>query len=97
LLENINLLIRYIIAQKKRKIKYNKFFIVEIYGIIQIQIYTKNMGLNNKNIKFNETKEDFYFEIIKRKTAKLFEVAAQLGALIASDKENEIAANISRK
>ena len=27
-----------------------------------------------------DTTEDFYFEIIQRKTAKLFEIAAQLGA-----------------
>lgn len=39
-----------------------------------------------------DTTEDFYFEIIKRKTAKLFEIAAQLGALLASDSERDIAA-----
>lgn len=31
-----------------------------------------------------DTTEEFYFEIIQRKTAKLFEIATQLGALLAS-------------
>lgn len=37
-----------------------------------------------------ETTEDFYFEIIQRKTAKLFEVSAQLGALLSTDNENHV-------
>jgi octaprenyl-diphosphate synthase len=36
-----------------------------------------------------DTSEDFYFDIIKRKTAKLFEIAAQLGAKISSDSEDD--------
>lgn len=39
-----------------------------------------------------ETTEDFYFEIINRKTAKLFEIAAQLGALLVSDEAEKITA-----
>lgn len=39
-----------------------------------------------------DTTEDFYFDIIQRKTAKLFEVAAQLGALLSSDSEGEVVA-----
>ena len=39
-----------------------------------------------------DTTEEHYFEIIHRKTAKLFEIAAQLGALLSTDAENEIAA-----
>ena len=39
-----------------------------------------------------DTTEEFYFEIIRRKTAKLFEIAAQLGALTATDNNKEIAA-----
>lgn len=34
-----------------------------------------------------DTTEEFYFDIIQRKTAKLFEIAAQLGAIISSDSE----------
>lgn len=37
-----------------------------------------------------DTTEEFYFEIIKRKTAKLFEIAAQLGALLATESESDI-------
>lgn len=37
-----------------------------------------------------ETSEEFYFEIIQRKTAKLFEIAAQLGGLIVSDSQAQI-------
>jgi octaprenyl-diphosphate synthase len=39
-----------------------------------------------------DTTEAFYFEIIERKTAKLFEIAAQLGALVSSNSEKDIAA-----
>jgi octaprenyl-diphosphate synthase len=39
-----------------------------------------------------DTTEAFYFEIIQRKTAKLFEIAAQLGALLSSENEKDIAA-----
>lgn len=39
-----------------------------------------------------DTTEEFYFEIIRRKTAKLFEIAAQLGALLATDREKDILA-----
>ncbi len=39
-----------------------------------------------------DTTEEHYFEIIHRKTAKLFEIAAQLGALLSTDADNHIAA-----
>lgn len=39
-----------------------------------------------------DTTEEFYFEIIQRKTAKLFEVAAQLGAILSTNSDKEIAA-----
>lgn len=39
-----------------------------------------------------DTTEEFYFDIIQRKTAKLFEIAAQLGATLASDSDKDIAA-----
>lgn len=39
-----------------------------------------------------DTTEEFYFEIIQRKTGKLFEISSQLGALLSSDNESEIAA-----
>lgn len=39
-----------------------------------------------------DTNEDFYFEIIQRKTAKLFEVAAQLGAVLSSESDKDILA-----
>ncbi|HEX4044721.1 MAG TPA: polyprenyl synthetase family protein [Gammaproteobacteria bacterium] len=39
-----------------------------------------------------DTTEDFYFEIIQRKTAKLFEIAAELGALVATEAEQQITA-----
>jgi len=39
-----------------------------------------------------DTTEAFYFEIIQRKTAKLFEIAAELGALLATDAEKDILA-----
>lgn len=39
-----------------------------------------------------DTTEDFYFEIIQRKTAKLFEIAAQLGAAISTEAEADIEA-----
>jgi octaprenyl-diphosphate synthase len=39
-----------------------------------------------------ETTEDFYFEIIQRKTAKLFEIAAQLGALLSTDNQQQVLA-----
>ncbi|TAK75627.1 MAG: octaprenyl diphosphate synthase, partial [Gammaproteobacteria bacterium] len=37
-----------------------------------------------------DTTEEFYFEIIQRKTAKLFEIAAQLGALLVSEAESDV-------
>lgn len=37
-----------------------------------------------------DTTEDFYFDIIKRKTAKLFEIATQLGAMVSTDSQEEI-------
>ena len=39
-----------------------------------------------------DTTEEFYFDIIRRKTAKLFEIAAQLGAVLSSSSDNDIAA-----
>jgi len=39
-----------------------------------------------------DTTEEFYFDIIQRKTAKLFEIAAQLGAQLSSTSEQEITA-----
>ena len=39
-----------------------------------------------------DTTEEHYFDIIHRKTAKLFEIAAHLGALLSTDADNEIAA-----
>ncbi len=39
-----------------------------------------------------ETTEEFYFDIIERKTAKLFEVATQLGALMATENRREVEA-----
>lgn len=39
-----------------------------------------------------DTTEEFYFEIIQRKTAKLFEIAAQLGATIATPARQHIEA-----
>lgn len=39
-----------------------------------------------------DTTEEFYFDIIKRKTARLFEIAAQLGAMLATDSESDIEA-----
>lgn len=39
-----------------------------------------------------DTTEAFYFDIIQRKTAKLFEIAAQLGASLSSDSDRDIAA-----
>jgi octaprenyl-diphosphate synthase len=39
-----------------------------------------------------DTSEEHYFDIIHRKTAKLFEIAAQLGAMLSTDADNEIAA-----
>lgn len=44
------------------------------------------------NCKNPDTTEEFYFDIIHRKTAKLFEVAAQLGALLASPHDKDIIA-----
>jgi octaprenyl-diphosphate synthase len=44
------------------------------------------------NCKNPETTEEFYFDIIKRKTAKLFEVAAELGALLSTENATHIAA-----
>lgn len=42
------------------------------------------------NCKNPDTTEDFYFEIIQRKTAKLFEIAAELGATLATDSNADI-------
>lgn len=39
-----------------------------------------------------DTTEEFYFEVIRRKTAKLFEISAELGALLATNNPTEIAA-----
>jgi octaprenyl-diphosphate synthase len=39
-----------------------------------------------------DTTEEFYFEIIRRKTGKLFEIAGQLGAMLATEQEHEVAA-----
>lgn len=39
-----------------------------------------------------DTTEEFYFEIIQRKTAKLFEVAAELGAILCTTSQKEVAA-----
>ncbi len=39
-----------------------------------------------------DTSEEFYFEIIRRKTAKLFEIAAQLGATLSSQVDQEVLA-----
>ena len=44
------------------------------------------------NCKNPDTTPEFYFEIIHRKTAKLFEIAAQLGALLSTESDNEITA-----
>lgn len=37
-----------------------------------------------------DTTEAFYFDIIQRKTAKLFEIAAQLGATVSTNREDDI-------
>jgi len=37
-----------------------------------------------------DTTEAFYFDIIQRKTAKLFEISSQLGALLATNAEEEV-------
>lgn len=37
-----------------------------------------------------DTTEEFYFEIIQRKTGKLFEISAQLGALVSTDVEHQV-------
>lgn len=39
-----------------------------------------------------DTTETFYFDIIQRKTAKLFEIASQLGAMLASPNQDHIEA-----
>ena len=39
-----------------------------------------------------DTTEAFYFDVIHRKTARLFEVASQLGALLATDSRPEVTA-----
>lgn len=39
-----------------------------------------------------DTTEAFYYEVIERKTARLFEVAAQLGALVSTDSPEQIEA-----
>jgi octaprenyl-diphosphate synthase len=42
------------------------------------------------NCKNPDTTEEYYFDIIHRKTAKLFEVASQFGAMIATESEPQI-------
>lgn len=44
------------------------------------------------NCHNSDTTEAFYFDIIKRKTAKLFEIAAELGAILATDDQQAIKA-----
>ncbi len=44
------------------------------------------------NVNNPDTTEQFYYDIIDRKTAKLFEVAAQLGAVLSSESERDIEA-----
>lgn len=44
------------------------------------------------NCRNPDTTEAFYYEIIHRKTAKLFEIATQLGAMMSSDSESDIEA-----
>jgi len=44
------------------------------------------------NCKNPDTTEAFYYDIIKRKTGKLFENAAELGALLATDHDTQVAA-----
>lgn len=39
-----------------------------------------------------DTTEELYFDIIQRKTAKLFEISSQIGALLATSNDKEIAA-----
>lgn len=39
-----------------------------------------------------DTTPEFYYDVIHRKTAKLFEVSSQLGALLATDSEQDIEA-----
>ena len=43
------------------------------------------------NCHHPETTEELYFEIIQRKTAKLFEIAAQLAAILATSNSHHIA------
>ena len=43
------------------------------------------------NCKNSDTTEKHYFEIIQRKTAKLFEIAAQLAAILATSNSHHIA------
>jgi octaprenyl-diphosphate synthase len=45
--------------------------------------------INRKN---PDTTEEFYFDVIERKTAKLFEVASQFGAMVSTESEPEIRA-----
>ena len=40
----------------------------------------------------NNTTEEFYYDIIERKTGRLFEIASQLGAMLASTNENQVEA-----
>lgn len=42
------------------------------------------------NCKNPDTTEQYYFDIIHRKTAKLFEVSSQFGAMITTDNESQI-------
>lgn len=37
-----------------------------------------------------DTSEEFYFDIIRRKTAKLFEIASQLGAMLTAESDTQI-------
>lgn len=44
------------------------------------------------NINNPDTTEQYYFDVIERKTAKLFEVASHLGAVLSSDSAEEVEA-----
>jgi len=44
------------------------------------------------NVNNPDTTEQFYYDIIDRKTAKLFEVAAQLGAVLSSESNRDVEA-----
>jgi len=44
------------------------------------------------NVHNPDTTEDFYFEVIQRKTAKLFEIASHIGSLVSCDSHEQIMA-----